>query len=102
MKRFFNVLAKGFYFLGVGGLVVAHFYAAFLAYQYVYAWNVRRALVWVFLTFIVPILSTIVWFAIHWWQSGVFWNWLTLALAASLACFILGMVSEQIEQRSKT
>jgi len=50
----------------------------------------------------VPILSTIFWFAIHWWQSGVFWNWLTLVLVASLGCFILGMVSERIEQRSKT
>ena len=102
MKRVFNTLANGLYFLGFAALVVAHFYATFLAYHYVAAWHVRRALLWVFLTFIVPILSTIVWFAIHWWQSGIFWNWLTLALAASLACFILGMVSEQIEQRSKT
>jgi len=101
MKRFFGALASGLYFVGFGGLVVAHFYATFLAYEYVYAWHVRRALLWVFLTFFLPIFSTIFWFAIHWWQSGVFWNWLTLALAASLACFILGMVSERIEQKSK-
>jgi hypothetical protein len=101
MRRALGAFVNGVYFLGFAALAVAHLYATFLAYQYVSAWHVRRALLWVFLTFIAPVFGTIVWFVIHWWQSGIFWNWLTVALAASLSCFILGMASEWIEQKSK-
>lgn len=99
MKRFFGALANTLYLLGFAGLVAMHVYATYLAYHYVYAWQVRRALVWVLLTFVTPGLSTIVWFVIHWVQTGIFLNWLTIILAASLASFVCGMVSELIEQK---
>ncbi len=102
MKRFFSdVLGKcalALYWFGFASLAVAHVYATVLAYQYVHAWKASRALVWVFLTFLIPVLSTIYWFVVHWTQSGVFWNWLTLAIAFGIGCVAAGMLCEVVKQ----
>ncbi|MBI5910653.1 MAG: hypothetical protein HY848_11955 [Betaproteobacteria bacterium] len=104
MKRFFSALfgfsALAFYWLGFAVLAAAHVYTTILAYQYVYAWKVSRALLWIMLTFFVPVLSTIYWLLVHWLQTAVFWNWLTLACATGIACIAAGALCEVLKQRT--
>jgi hypothetical protein len=90
----FAVLA--FYGLGFAALAVAHVYATVLAYHYVYAWKSSRALLWVFLTFLTPILSTIYWLVVHWLQTDVFWNALTLNCASAVGLIAAGMICESL------
>ena len=104
MKQFLSAIfgksALPLYWLGFAILVLAHVYATLLAYQYVYAWRVSRALFWVILTFFVPVLSTIYWVVVHWLQTEVFWNWLTLACASGISCIAAGMLCELLERRT--
>jgi hypothetical protein len=90
----FAVLA--FYGLGFASLAIAHVCATVLAYHYVYAWKSSRALLWVLLTFLIPILSTIYWLVVHWLQSDVFWNALTLSCASAIGLIAAGMICESL------
>ncbi len=102
MNRFFSdalgKFAVALYWLGFAGLAGAHVYATVLAYQYVYAWRASRALLWVVLTFLVPVLSTIYWLVVHWVETGVFWNWLTTTVASGIGCIAAGMLCEVAKQ----
>jgi hypothetical protein len=100
LSAMFGRLAPALYCLGAGLLVLTHLYAAVLAYQYVTAWRSGRVILWVFVTLILPVLSTLYWLVVHWLQSGIFWNWLTLACAAGLACIVVGMLCELLERRA--
>jgi hypothetical protein len=53
---------------------------------------------WVFVTFFFPVLSTIYWLVIHWLESGVFWNALTLACASAVGLIVGGMICETLKQ----
>jgi hypothetical protein len=100
LSAIFGKLALLLYGLGFAVLVLAHLYATYLAYQYVHAWRASRGLMWVVVTFFVPVLSTLYWLVVHWLQSGVFWNWLTLACVSGIVCFVCGMLSELLERAS--
>jgi hypothetical protein len=52
----------------------------------------------VFVTFFFPVLSTIYWLVIHWLESGVFWNALTLACASAVGLIVGGMICETLKQ----
>ena len=83
-----------FYSAGIAAFLAAHLYATYLAYHYVLAWRARGVIFWTFMTFLVPALSTAYWLFIHWLESGVLWNWLTLACVAGLAGLITGALCE--------
>ena len=100
LSTMFGKLAPAMYWLGFALLLVTHIYATVLAYHYVTAWRSGRAILWVFVTFIIPVMSTLYWLVVHWLQSGVFWNWLTLACASGFACFVAGMLCEVLERRT--
>jgi hypothetical protein len=102
MKRLFSdalgKFAMVLYGLGFAGLAGAHVYATILAYHYVYAWRTGRALLWVFLTFLLPVLSTIYWLVVHWLQTDIFWNGLTTSVAAGIGCIAAGTLCEIVKQ----
>jgi hypothetical protein len=75
-----------------------HIYATALAYHYVYAWIASRALFWVFVAFFIPVLSTVYWLVIHWLQTEVFWNALTLVCASAFGFVVGGMICEALKQ----
>jgi hypothetical protein len=106
VKRFLSAIfgfsALAFYWLGFAILAGAHVYATVLAYQYVYAWKSGRALLWVMLTFLVPVLSTLYWLLVHWMETGLFWNWLTLACASGIACLFAGALCELLKRPIST
>ncbi len=103
MKRFFSAAFEKvvlvFYFLGFASLVVTHLYATVLAYQYVNVWKASRTLIWVMLTFLVPVLSTLYWIIVHWLQTQIFWNWLTVGVAFGMGCIAAGMLWESVRHR---
>ena len=102
MKRQVSAILGGaalaFYWIGFALLAVAHVYATVLAYHYVYAWKASRALFWVFVTFFIPVLSTIYWLVVHWLEIEVFWNTLTLACASAVGFIVGGMICETLKQ----
>jgi ABC-type Fe3+ transport system permease subunit len=57
-----------------------------------------RALLWVFITFVIPVLSTIYWLVVHWLQTDVFWNSFTLTCAAGVGLILCGMLLETLKQ----
>lgn len=102
LKRYlsgiFGVSAVAFYGLGFAILAGAHVYATVLAYHYLYAWKASRALLWILLTFLVPVLSTIYWLVVHWFETQNFWNWLTLACVSGIVCICAGAVCELLRR----
>lgn len=86
------------YFTGFAIFAAAHIYATALAFHYVYAWKASRALFWVFLTFFIPVLSTIYWLVVHWLQTEVFWNTLTLGCTSAFGFILGGMICEALKQ----
>jgi len=91
-------MATALYWLGFAALFATHVYATVLAYNYVYAWKTSRALLWVFLTFLIPVLSTIYWLVVHWLQTDVFWNSFTLTCTAGVVLILCGMLLEILKQ----
>lgn len=87
-------LALVLYWTGFAVFVLAHIYTTVIAYQYLYAWKASRALFWIAATFLVPVVSTVYWLFIHWTQTGIFWNSLTLACASGVAIIAAGMLCE--------
>jgi hypothetical protein len=102
MKRMASAVLGGtataLYWLGFAALFATHVYATVLAYNYVYAWKMSRALLWVFITFLIPVLSTIYWLVVHWLQTDVFWNSFTLTCAAGVGLILCGMLLETLKQ----
>ena len=94
LSALFGRCLSAFYLLAFGVLALAHVYATVLAYHYLYAWKSSRALLWVMMTFLVPVVSTVYWLIVHWAETGVFWNWLTLACAVGLGLMMAGMLVE--------
>ncbi|MFN3659354.1 MAG: hypothetical protein ACK4UO_19075 [Pseudolabrys sp.] len=91
-------MALALYWTGLAIFVLAHIYTTVIAYQYLYAWKASRALFWIVATFFVPVVSTAYWLFVHWAQTGVFWNSLTLACASGVALLAAGMLCELLQQ----
>lgn len=98
ISKVLGSLALPLYWTGLAILVLAHIYTTVIAYQYLYAWKASRALFWLVATFLVPVVSTVYWLFVHWIQTDVFWNTLTLACASGVAVIAVGMLFELIQQ----
>lgn len=98
ISRTLASLALALYWMGFAIFVLAHIYTTVIAYQYLYAWKASRALFWVAATFFVPVVSTVYWLFVHWAQTGIFWNSLTLACASGIAFIAVGMLCELLQQ----
>ena len=93
--------ATALYWLGFAALFATHVFATVLAYNYVYAWKTSRALLWVLLTFLIPVLSTIYWLVVHWLQTDVFWNSFTLTCTTGIVLILFGMLLESLTNLSR-
>jgi hypothetical protein len=102
MRRFISKmlggLALALYWTAFPVFVLAHIYTTMIAYQYLYAWKASRAIFWIAATFFVPVVSTAYWLFVHWAQTGIFWNSLTLACASGVAFIVVGMLCELLQQ----
>ncbi|MDX2225332.1 MAG: hypothetical protein SFV21_21430 [Rhodospirillaceae bacterium] len=85
---------------GLGFLILSasHVYATVIAYHYLTAWKVSRAMILTFATFLIPVVSTLYWLVVHWLQTEVFWNGLTVACASGLGVLAAGMICEMLQQ----
>lgn len=98
ISKMFGRLALVLYWTAFAVFAFAHIYTTMIAYQYLYAWKASRALFWIAATFFVPIVSTAYWLFVHWGETGIFWNSLTLACASGVAFIAAGMLCELLQQ----